>query len=63
MSAIVQTVEILIVNSLRPQFVKANFVPAFSQIQALFSLQEFDLRLEVEDETKGGRRALVFHGE
>ena len=26
------------------------------------SLQEFDLRLEVEDETEDGWRALVFHG-
>ena len=41
---------------------EGKIVPAFSRIQTLLSLQEFDLRLEVEDETEDGRRALVFHG-
>ena len=41
---------------------EGKIVPAFSQIQELFSLQEFDFKMEVDDETKGERRALVFHG-
>ena len=49
------------------QFIEATvsegkIVPAFSRIQTLLSLQEFDIRLEVEDETDDGSRALVFHG-
>ena len=41
---------------------EGKIVPAFSRMQTLLSLQEFDLRLEIEDETRDGRRALVFHG-
>ena len=49
------------------QFIEATvsegkIVPAFSRIQTLLSLPEFDIRLEVEDETDDGSRALVFHG-
>ena len=41
---------------------EGKIVLAFSGIQTLLSRHEFDLRLEVEDETEDGRRAFVFHG-